>query len=67
MLLEKVVAQPLLAQLGQTQAQLVQTQSQMQTQLALIQATLEEVPRLAGDGERLGKETDFLLISKVNS
>jgi hypothetical protein len=71
MLLEKLVTQPLQAQLAQqaqmTQTQLAQMQTQTQTQLARIQATLEEVPRLAGNVERLGRETDFLLSNKVKS
>jgi hypothetical protein len=62
------VAQPLLqAQLAQL-AQQAQTQSLTQTQLTRIHATLEEVPRLAGNVERLGsKETDFLLSNKAKS
>ena len=67
MLIDKLVTQPLQAQLAQTQAQLAQTQAQTQTQLVRIQATLEEVPRLAGNVERLGKETDFLLNNKAKS
>ena len=64
LLLDKVVTQPLLAQFAEMQAQTQEMLAQTQAQLERIEETLEEVPSLAGNVERVGKETDFLLSSR---
>ena len=50
---------------AQTQAQVSQAQAQTQAQLADIKATLDQVPRLAGQVDRLKTEADVML-SKLN-